>query len=157
MQPSFRRPLDEGLRAERAARRFDLFAVLAAVALALTAAFAAYPAFRAGPPTLAGLVLLLGLGAVVLLGFYAFGKAGDPRVEDRLGERLIQAMDEPAALVGASGRVRLCNAAWRDRMGAAGRAKVIAQHDTAVLARETQRLYEELIEEKNAHRHPARR
>jgi glycosyltransferase involved in cell wall biosynthesis len=51
----------------------------------------------------------------------------------------------------------LLQPAWRDQMGAAGRTKVIAQHDTAVLARETQRLYEELIEEKNAHRHPARR
>lgn len=41
--------------------------------------------------------------------------------------------------------------------GSAGRATVIAEYDTAVLAGRMKRLYEELTEEKNALRHPARR
>jgi glycosyltransferase involved in cell wall biosynthesis len=42
-------------------------------------------------------------------------------------------------------------------LGAAGRAKVIAEFDTSVLAGRMKRLYEELIGEKNALRHSARR
>jgi starch synthase len=41
--------------------------------------------------------------------------------------------------------------------GLAGRAKVIAEFDTSVRADRFKRLYEELIEEKNALRHPSRR
>jgi starch synthase len=41
--------------------------------------------------------------------------------------------------------------------GAIGRAKVAAGYDTVVLAGRMKRIYEELIEEKNAHRHSARR
>ena len=41
--------------------------------------------------------------------------------------------------------------------GQAGRAKVIAEFDTAVLAGRMERFYAELIAEKNAYRHPARR
>jgi len=41
--------------------------------------------------------------------------------------------------------------------GAAGRAKVAAEFDTDVLAGRMKRLYEELIGEKNALRHPSRR
>jgi alpha-maltose-1-phosphate synthase len=40
--------------------------------------------------------------------------------------------------------------------GAAGRAKVAAGYDTAVLAGRMKRIYEDVIEEKHAHRHPAR-
>jgi starch synthase len=41
--------------------------------------------------------------------------------------------------------------------GAAGRAKVVAEFDTMVLAGRIKRLYEELIEEKHAHRNSPRR
>jgi glycosyltransferase involved in cell wall biosynthesis len=41
--------------------------------------------------------------------------------------------------------------------GLAGRAKVVAEFDTSVRADRFKRLYEELIEEKNALRHPSRR
>jgi glycosyltransferase involved in cell wall biosynthesis len=41
--------------------------------------------------------------------------------------------------------------------GRAGRAKVATGYDTAGLAGRMKRIYEQLIEEKNAHRHPARR
>jgi starch synthase len=42
-------------------------------------------------------------------------------------------------------------------LGAAGRAKVGTDYDTAVLAGRVKRLYGELIEANHAHRHPARR
>jgi starch synthase len=42
-------------------------------------------------------------------------------------------------------------------LGAAGRAKVVAEFDTAMLAGRMKQLYAELIEEKHALRHPARR
>ena len=45
----------------------------------------------------------------------------------------------------------------RGQWGTAGRAKVVAEYDTAVLAGRMKRIYEELVEEKNDHRHPARR
>jgi glycosyltransferase involved in cell wall biosynthesis len=45
----------------------------------------------------------------------------------------------------------------REQWGEAGRMKVLAGHDTTVVAGRMQRIYEELIEEKNAHRHSARR
>ena len=42
-------------------------------------------------------------------------------------------------------------------LGAAGRAKVVAEYDTAMHAGRMKRLYEELIQEKHAPCHPARR
>ena len=41
--------------------------------------------------------------------------------------------------------------------GEAGRARVEAEYDTGVLAERMKRIYGELIEGKNAHRHPSRR
>ncbi len=41
--------------------------------------------------------------------------------------------------------------------GEAGRRKVAADYDTVALAARMKRIYSDLIEEKNAHRHPARR
>jgi two-component system cell cycle sensor histidine kinase/response regulator CckA len=117
MPSSIRRRTHDGVRAERTTRRFDAVAIGAAVMLALAAACAAYPALRSGAPTVGGMLLIVGLAAVVLLGFYAFGSAGEPENDETGGDRLVQALDEPAALVSASGRLRTCNSAWREAMG----------------------------------------
>ena len=117
MPSSIRRRTHDGVKAERATRRFDIVAACAALMLALAAACAAYPAVRSGAPSVGGMLLIVGLAAVVLLGFYAFGGAGESQDEEDGGERLVQALNEPAALVSASGRVRTFNTAWREAMG----------------------------------------
>ena len=117
MPSSTSRRTHEGVKAERATRRFDIVAACAAMMLALTAACAAYPAMRSGAPSVGGMLLIVGLAAVVLLGFYAFGGAGEAQGDEDGGERLVQALDEPAALVSASGRLRTFNNAWREAMG----------------------------------------
>ncbi len=115
--PARRPAYDGAIRFDRSARRFDVLAVLAGLALAACAACAAYPALRSGAPTVGGLLLLLGLAAVVLLGFYAFGSAGQQPLDEIGADRLVQALDEPAAIVASTGRLRTCNAAWRSSVG----------------------------------------
>jgi two-component system cell cycle sensor histidine kinase/response regulator CckA len=118
--PARRPAYDGAIRPDRSGRRFDLLAILAGLALAACAACAAYPAYtalRAGAPTAGGLLLLLGLAAVVLLGIYAFGSAGQQPLDEVGADRLVQALDEPAAIVAITGRLRTSNAAWRSSMG----------------------------------------
>jgi glycosyltransferase involved in cell wall biosynthesis len=74
-------------------------------------------------------------------------------VEDGVNGRLFE-LAEPATFHAAIDQLLaepVRGAAW----GAAGRAKVAADYDTGILADRMKRLYEQLIEEKNAHRHPA--
>ena len=75
-------------------------------------------------------------------------------VEDGVNGRLFD-LARPASFHAAVDRL-LMQPAQRVQWGAAGRAKVVADYDTAVLAGRMKRIYEELISE-NAHRHPARR
>ena len=62
----------------------------------------------------------------------------------------------PATVHAAVARRRRAPAPGRE-WGAAGRAKVAAHYDNGVLAGRMKDLYAELIAEKNANRHPARR
>ncbi|MBA4804637.1 MAG: response regulator [Brevundimonas sp.] len=78
----------------------------------------AYPAFRADPMTAPGLVLIFTVGAVALIGLFAFarGEARKPSGDDVV--ELLDAMAEPAALVWATGQVLAYNAAWAEAGGA---------------------------------------
>ncbi|MFZ0267139.1 MAG: hybrid sensor histidine kinase/response regulator, partial [Caulobacter sp.] len=87
-----------------AKRRPDLLIWGAAVFLVLAAVFAAAPALRAGPATLAGLLLLGGVAGVAILGLVAIRAStalGDPEPEG--AEALVEALSEPAALTAADG------------------------------------------------------
>lgn len=63
---------------------------------------------------------------------------------------------QPATLHAAVERLLRAPSTGRE-WGAAGRAKVTAHYDTGVLAGRMKDIYAELIAEKNAHGHPARR
>lgn len=63
-------------------------------------------------------------------------------------------LHQPAAFHAAADQI-LSDRDFRLRLGATGHTRVIADYDTAVLSARMKRLYQELIEEKNALRHPA--
>src|SRR4051812_38236028 len=103
-------------------RRPDLLIWGAAVFLVLAAVFAAAPALRAGPATLAGLLLLGGVAGVAILGLVAIRASttvGDPEPEG--AEAFVEALSEPAALTAADGRLLAANAAWVQAVGDARR------------------------------------
>jgi glycosyltransferase involved in cell wall biosynthesis len=76
-------------------------------------------------------------------------------VEDGVNGLLFD-LDRPASFHDAVDRI-LAQPEKGLQWGAAGRARVAAEYDTAQLARRMGRIYEDLIEEKNAHRHSTRR
>lgn len=61
-------------------------------------------------------------------------------------------LEQPDAFHAAVDQI-LARPDFRERLGAAGRARVIADYDTVVLSARMKRLYEELIGEKHALRH----
>jgi two-component system cell cycle sensor histidine kinase/response regulator CckA len=77
---------------------------------------AAWPAFTTDPSSAPGVLLLLGLVGVGFLAFFAFGAADTAR-GDFTADRLVEALDEPAALVTADGRILAANTAWIDAGG----------------------------------------
>jgi two-component system cell cycle sensor histidine kinase/response regulator CckA len=103
-------------------RRFDLLTAAAVVFFLLAVVFAAAPALSAGPATLAGLLLLIGLAGVACLGLFALRGSADPTVEPQPGpEKLLAALSEPAALAAPDGRIQATNAAWTSLVGGARR------------------------------------
>ena len=105
----------------RKSARFDPLTAGVAVFLALALAFAVYPALHAGPPILAGLLLLVGLGAVAFFILLAL-RSGRREVEQGIGaETLVEALSEPASLVTADGRILRSNSAWARSVGGGGR------------------------------------
>jgi two-component system cell cycle sensor histidine kinase/response regulator CckA len=102
--------------------RFDLLTAGAVAAFVVAVVFAAAPALKAGPETLAGLMLLIGLGGVACLGVFGLRGAGDPGADPGEGdERLMAALSEPAAIAAPDGRVKASNEAWRSAFGLATR------------------------------------
>ena len=102
-------------------RRFDPLVWAAGGFFLLAVGLAAAPALRAGPATLAGLLLLIGLAGVALIGLIAFrGSAQVPAggIED---DALLGAFDEAAAIAALDGRLTASNTAWRDAAGSARR------------------------------------
>ncbi|HTK35694.1 MAG TPA: ATP-binding protein [Caulobacteraceae bacterium] len=119
-------PLGARERPPKAKRRdIDPLTPFAAVLFVLAIAGAAYPAFKAGPTTGPGLLLLFGLAGVSFLGLFAFGTtelretAAVSSDEGLAG--LVDALQEPAAVAGADGRLSCANAPWRALMGEARR------------------------------------
>ncbi|MEO8114833.1 MAG: histidine kinase dimerization/phospho-acceptor domain-containing protein, partial [Phenylobacterium sp.] len=103
-------------------RRFDPFTAGAVVFFILAVAFAATPAVNAGPATLAGLMLLVGLAGVACLGLFALRGSAEPVADAAAGAQLlIEALVEPAALVAPDGRVQAANPAWWTVVGPAPR------------------------------------
>ena len=98
---------------------FDLLVAAASFFFVVAIGFAAYPAIKDGPPTVGGLLLLIGLACVAGFGIFAFG--APDRTADDGPERLIDALDEPAAVVSTDGRIRAANAAWEPAVGRSGR------------------------------------
>ncbi|WP_374575726.1 cell cycle histidine kinase CckA [Phenylobacterium sp.] len=103
-------------------RRFDPLIAAAVVFFLLSAAFAAAPALKAGPTTLAGAMLLIGLAGVACLGLFVLRSSTEPAAEgEPVFERVVDALEEPAALAAADGRIYAANAAWREALGGAPR------------------------------------
>jgi two-component system cell cycle sensor histidine kinase/response regulator CckA len=99
-------------------RPFDPLLIVMAVGFVIAVGALAYPAFRADPTSAPGLVLIFTVGAVALIGLFAFARGesrkplGDATVE------LLDAMAEPAALVWSTGQVLAFNGAWAEANGA---------------------------------------
>src|SRR5690606_36636838 len=97
---------------------FDPLLIFMAAGLVVVVAALAWPAFRADPMSAPGLVLIFTVGAVALIGLFAFAR-GETRKP--LGDTTVDLLDaraEPAALVWASGRVLAFKAAWSESNGA---------------------------------------
>jgi two-component system cell cycle sensor histidine kinase/response regulator CckA len=100
-------------------RRFDPLTLAAGGFFLLAVGFGAVPAFKAGPETLAGLLLLIGLAGVAFLGLMAFRNANRPiEIEDEGAETFIEALGEAAAVAGPDGRLHAANGPWRAALGA---------------------------------------
>ena len=102
----------------RKGRPFDPLLIVMAVGFVVAVGALAYPAFRADPTSAPGLVLIFTVGALALIGLFAFARSetrkpiGDATVD------LLDAMAEPAALVWSTGQVLAFNAAWAEANGA---------------------------------------
>ena len=102
-------------------RRFDPYIWGAAIFFVAAAGLAAVPALRAGPATLAGLLLLGGVAGVAILGLVAIRASAHHESDLDAAEGFIDALNEPTALVAADGRLLAANVAWRLIMGDARR------------------------------------
>ena len=98
-------------------RSIDPLLIVMAVGFVVAVAALSYPAFRADPTSAPGLVLIFTVGAVALIGLFAFARSetrkplGDATID------LLDAMAEPAALVWSTGQVLAFNAAWAEANG----------------------------------------
>ncbi|MDB5475584.1 MAG: cckA [Phenylobacterium sp.] len=102
--------------------RIDPLTTAAVVFFLIAVVFAGAPMLNAGPATLAGLLLLIGLAGVAFLGLFVLRAGADPQVDAEPGaERFITALSEPACVAGADGRIVAANPAWREVVGPAPR------------------------------------
>lgn len=105
----------------RRSARFDPLTAAAATFFALALVFAVYPALHAGPPILAGLLLLLGLAAVAFFTLLAL-RSGRREIEQGVApDAVVEALSEPSALATADGRIVRSNNAWIRSVGGGGR------------------------------------
>jgi two-component system, cell cycle sensor histidine kinase and response regulator CckA len=102
--------------------RIDPLTTAAVIFFLIAVVFAGAPMLNAGPTTLAGLLLLIGLAGVSFLGLFVLRAGVDPHAEAEPGaERFIAALAEPAAVAAPDGRIVAANPAWREAMGPAPR------------------------------------
>jgi len=99
-------------------RAFDPLLIVMALGFVVAVGALAYPAFRADPMSAPGLMLIFTVGAVALIGLFAFsrGEARQPLGDATVD--LLDAMAEPAALVWSTGQVLAFNGAWAEANGA---------------------------------------
>ena len=95
---------------------FDPLLIVMAIGFVVAVGALAYPAFRADPMSAPGLVLIFTVGAVALIGLFAFARGESRKPLGDTTVDLLDAMAEPAALVWASGQVLAFNAAWAKAM-----------------------------------------
>jgi two-component system cell cycle sensor histidine kinase/response regulator CckA len=99
-------------------RRIDPLTTAAVIFFLIAVVFAGAPMLNAGPATLAGLLLLIGLAGVAFLGLFVLRAGAEPPAEAEPGaERFITALSEPAVVAAPDGRIVAANAAWREVMG----------------------------------------
>ena len=99
-------------------RPFDPLLIVMAVGFVVAVGALAYPAFRADPTSAPGLVLIFTVGAVALIGLFAFARSETRKPIGDASVDLLDAMAEPAALVWSTGQVLAFNAAWAEANGA---------------------------------------
>ena len=88
----------------------------------LAVGFTAWVAMHSSPSLLATLMLLAGLTGVTCLGLLMLRGSPETVADPELApERLVEALDEGAALAAADGRLQATNRAWRESVGAAPR------------------------------------
>ncbi|MGV8928899.1 MAG: cell cycle histidine kinase CckA [Brevundimonas sp.] len=99
-------------------RSFDPMLIVMAVGFVIAVGALAYPAFRADPTSAPGLVLIFTVGAVALIGLFAFARGDSRKPIGDVTVDLLDAMAEPAALVWSTGQVLAFNGAWAEASGA---------------------------------------
>ncbi len=103
-------------------RRLDPLAAAVAIFFGMAFLFALYPAMRAGPASMGGLLLLLGLVGVIFFAVLAVrtgrGRSGETVETDR---QFLAALVEPAALITPDGRMLETNSAWDADVAASSR------------------------------------
>ena len=83
---------------------FEPLTAAAVVFFLMAVVFAAAPAMNAGPTTIAGLLLLIGLAGVACLGLFVLRGSTDAPSDSQPGaELLVDALSEPAAIASNSG------------------------------------------------------
>jgi two-component system cell cycle sensor histidine kinase/response regulator CckA len=97
--------------------RPDALMVGVAAFFVLAAVAASYAAVRLGGASGASLLLLVGVAALALLGVFSFLTADRGAAEAPVLDEVVEALDEPAAVAGADGRVVRANAAWERELG----------------------------------------
>lgn len=103
-------------------RKLDALTGAAVGFFLLAVGFTAWVAMHSSPVLLATLMLLAGLAGVACLGLFVLRGSAEPAADPELApEKLIEALDEAAALVAADGRLQAMNRAWRESVGAAQR------------------------------------
>jgi two-component system cell cycle sensor histidine kinase/response regulator CckA len=95
----------------------DPLLIVMAIGFVVAVGAMAYPAFRADPMSAPGLILIFSVGAVALIGLFAFARSERRKPVGDVTVDLLDAMAEPAALVWASGQVLAFNAAWAESNG----------------------------------------
>lgn len=108
---------DTPTRVGRIDWRGDRLVLIAGGSLVLALACAAVPILVAGPASLAGLLLFMGLFGVACLGGMAFRQSAVSRDPPASPDRMLLALQEPAAVVGLDGRISASNLAWGALIG----------------------------------------
>jgi two-component system cell cycle sensor histidine kinase/response regulator CckA len=116
-------------------RRLDVLTTAAVGFFLVAVGFTAWVAMHSSPVLLATLMLLAGLAGVACLGLFVLRGSSEPAAEAELPpERLIEALDEAAAIAATDGRLLASNAAWRESVGDAPRLPKSGPQATGLFA-----------------------